>query len=459
VSRLVCFAGASLTADDVRTIAPGALVLPPIGHGDLIRLHAEPGDRVVILDGEFLERTPVRHKEVLMLIDRGVHVWGAAGLGAMRAAELEREGMHGVGAIFRLYRAGVLADADVAVLHHGPDRGYAAKTDALINVLLTVRRAGRLGVVSPEEATVIIATAAAMLFHQRTYEAVLRSAIAGGLTLAAADRFRTALPAIISTVQRSDARRAVAAAARWPSLEAPVVRAARPNRMLLNWIAREDVVDRGTPEAHTDLDVVNVYRAFAPDFATLHHHINLTALVSTMEAGTGGKDSSETLDGLAWEFARARGILGGRGVVEPGLVRWLHAHERDLPMSRQVALVLARSMALDVGSSRFTDLVRTLKLRGRFERGVEVVRQARLTNEAMVRKHPGHQIERLAAGPLSQWFLDQWHGRDTPVPAMADRGFRDTGDMLGHLRSLFLFGRSNPSLGDLSVTTAAATLT
>jgi len=61
-----------------------------------------------IVDGYF-ERVPaVWHKEILWAMSRGVHVLGAASMGALRAAELHPFGMVGVGAIFEGFRDGEL---------------------------------------------------------------------------------------------------------------------------------------------------------------------------------------------------------------------------------------------------------------------------------------------------------------------------------------------------------------
>ena len=81
-----------------------------------------------IIDGYFQWAPAVWHKEILWAIQQGVHVFGAASMGALRAAELAPFGMRGVGRIFEAYRDGVLPgsgdepfedDDEVAVVH-GP---------------------------------------------------------------------------------------------------------------------------------------------------------------------------------------------------------------------------------------------------------------------------------------------------------------------------------------------------
>jgi hypothetical protein len=65
-----------------------------------------------IVDGNFETVATVWHKEILWAMAQGIHVYGAASIGALRAAELAEFGMKGVGAIFRHFQATPLADDD-----------------------------------------------------------------------------------------------------------------------------------------------------------------------------------------------------------------------------------------------------------------------------------------------------------------------------------------------------------
>jgi hypothetical protein len=62
-------------------------------------------------------------------------VFGAAGIGALRAAELDAVGMRGIGKIFEGYRDGILRDDDEVAVLHGPEElGYPPLTEALVNI-------------------------------------------------------------------------------------------------------------------------------------------------------------------------------------------------------------------------------------------------------------------------------------------------------------------------------------
>ena len=81
--------------------------MPPARHGDVYRAVVTLRPRAIgIVDGFFQWAPAVWHKEILWAIHRGVHVFGAASMGALRAAELSSFGMRGVGAIFEAYRDG-----------------------------------------------------------------------------------------------------------------------------------------------------------------------------------------------------------------------------------------------------------------------------------------------------------------------------------------------------------------
>ena len=125
---LVAFLGPSLPADEARRIVPGVVLLPPVCQGDLTSavLNLRPR-AILVVDGEFGQALSVWHKEILDALDRGVRVLGASSMGALRAAELDRFGMEGVGAIYEHYRDGWLTnDADVALVHASADDGYRA---------------------------------------------------------------------------------------------------------------------------------------------------------------------------------------------------------------------------------------------------------------------------------------------------------------------------------------------
>jgi hypothetical protein len=165
------FLGPSLPRDRASEILD-ATYLPPIQQGDLIRLLDRAPRRVGIIDGYFETVPAVWHKEILLAMTRGVHVFGAASMGAIRAAELHSFGMVGIGRIFEWYRDGVItADDEVAVRHAPAELGYLPLTHALVDIRAACSAAVHEGVIGREVAEKIVAAARALPFWERTYTA------------------------------------------------------------------------------------------------------------------------------------------------------------------------------------------------------------------------------------------------------------------------------------------------
>jgi len=172
--RFIVFVGPSLApAERPRT---RAVYLPPVRHGDLFRLDAREGDVVLIIDGIYQHVAPLRHKEILAVMSAGVEVFGAASFGALRAAELQAYGMHGIGRVYNAYRTGELSDdAEVALLHTA-DEDCHVLTVALVSVRFAVADLAAQGRLDVREGERLLALAAALHFTERTPGALRASA-------------------------------------------------------------------------------------------------------------------------------------------------------------------------------------------------------------------------------------------------------------------------------------------
>ncbi len=137
------FVGPTLPAAEVVRLHPAAIVMPPVAVGDVLGLLRRRGlQRLAIIDGYFERMAAVWHKELLLALERGIEVWGASSMGALRAAELAPFGMRGVGAIYRAFARGeYTADDEVAVAHLPAEAGYRAVSDALVNLRDGIARA------------------------------------------------------------------------------------------------------------------------------------------------------------------------------------------------------------------------------------------------------------------------------------------------------------------------------
>ena len=137
-ASVIAFAGPCLPAKPDREwqqLLDGVDLRPPARRGDVLAALADTPDAIVLLDGLYYTVPSVSHQELLYAVDAGVMVIGAASMGALRAAELERHGMVGIGRVFRWYRDGVLeGDDEVALLHLDRDFDYRPLTIALIEI-------------------------------------------------------------------------------------------------------------------------------------------------------------------------------------------------------------------------------------------------------------------------------------------------------------------------------------
>ena len=163
------FLGPTLSHADAREVLD-AVYCPPAAQGDVLRAVSEGARVLGIVDGYFQQAPSVWHKEILWAISEGVYVFGAASMGALRAAELHSYGMRGVGTIFELFRDNVLTDDDeVAVVHAPQEMGFAAGTTPLVDIRATLQRALEASVLDAGLHDQLIAAAKLLPYWQRTY--------------------------------------------------------------------------------------------------------------------------------------------------------------------------------------------------------------------------------------------------------------------------------------------------
>ena len=123
--------------------------LPPAGRGDVLRAALRRPRVIAVVDGVFDRAPAVWHKEILFALSEGIHVYGAASMGALRAAELDRFGMRGIGEVYRAYADGSLEDDDEVAVAHGDARdGFRPVSDAMVDVRATLEAAVAEGIVA-----------------------------------------------------------------------------------------------------------------------------------------------------------------------------------------------------------------------------------------------------------------------------------------------------------------------
>lgn len=172
----VLFCGPSLP--DAERLCAGAVdVRPPAVHGDVLAAVRAGAAAIGIVDGGFEHVAPVWHKEILFALDSGVHVFGAASMGALRAADCDRFGMVGIGRIYADFASGRrVDDADVALLHGPAELGYPALSLPLVNADATLERIAAEGTLEPARIARLRAATAGLFYKRRSWPAVVEAA-------------------------------------------------------------------------------------------------------------------------------------------------------------------------------------------------------------------------------------------------------------------------------------------
>ena len=204
--NVVIFTGPTLSAHEARRVLD-ATYLPPVAQGDLLHAARQRPDVIGIIDGGFEWMPAVYHKEILWAMNEGIHVFGSASMGALRAAELAPFGMEGVGAIFAAYRDGTLEDDDeVAVIHASAEHAYRPLSVALVNIRATLANAERDGVLRPLTRAALERLAKQRFYPERSYQRLLHDGSKSGLPRAELDAFKNWLPKGQIDQKRADAQ-------------------------------------------------------------------------------------------------------------------------------------------------------------------------------------------------------------------------------------------------------------
>jgi hypothetical protein len=202
--KAIVFFGPSIAESEVRNLA-AVTHAPPIKRGDLAEV--EDHDVFVILDGEFGQNMSVSPKEILGLLEGGKTVIGASSMGALRASELDRSGMIGVGWVYDYFRrCAVRRDADVALVYSPFD--FKPMTVPMVDVEYWMEQASAAGLIGNRERTRLLKVVRDIFFADRSLDRLMdavRRAV-GGDTL---DSLLAYCGGTIPNVKAADAAEAI----------------------------------------------------------------------------------------------------------------------------------------------------------------------------------------------------------------------------------------------------------
>ena len=202
-----------------------------------------PPARLCLIDGLFDSCPAPWHKEFLLLMARGTVVFGAASMGALRAAELGRFGMIGIGVIFEAFRRGRLhGDDEVALVHATSELDWTPLSVPMVELRATLVAACRAGVIEPAVARRVRTRVHDIHFSDRDWPMMEKVCRAEGFL--GRDAFR-ALQAMHVPLKRHDALACLASAVSWYG--PPVVPEPPPATCFIQALASEL---RSRPPAH-----------------------------------------------------------------------------------------------------------------------------------------------------------------------------------------------------------------
>ena len=175
--RIIVYAGLSIPFDEAKEILDSTddievIYKRPIQRGDLGQALKEHPDIIAIIDGVFHQSSAVGHKEILTAMKKGIEVYGASSMGALRASELDTLGMTGVGYVYNQYATGeVDSDDDVAVMLDGET--LEAISVPLINMKYVFENAVSEGIITDDEKEELLKTAKKTYYPKRNYAKTL----------------------------------------------------------------------------------------------------------------------------------------------------------------------------------------------------------------------------------------------------------------------------------------------
>jgi len=398
----VVFLGPTLARADAAAVLD-ATFLSPARQGDVFRAVQTHRPRAIgLIDGVFLDVPAVWHREILWALSEGVHVFGAASMGALRAAELAPFGMRGGGTIFAAYQAGRWPgddapfedDDEVAVIHAPAEAGGTALSDPMVDLRASLGAAEAAGVIDRDGRVALVAAMKALHFPTRSY-ARLGEAARALLGDTAAQRLIDWLAANRVAQKRLDAIAMLQAMARLLENDPPPFRAAFRFERALVW--EQFIRAAAAPDA-ADALVLDELRLDPPARQAAER-----AAVGRMVAPTEPADIAATLDRF-----RTRQALWSRADLDA----WLQRNALD---AAGLERLLRREAALDAaaqqgGADLHTAMLEHLRLTGQFSKLLERVQAKQV---ALAGRDAAPPVGPAAAAALD-WYFSRRLGEPLP---------------------------------------------
>lgn len=174
MKKITVFLGPSLSIKEAKTYLSNAFFKPPAKRGDITVEKNLKTDVICLIDGLFYEQASVGHKEILYALKNGIQIFGSSSMGALRAYEMEKYGMVGIGKVYELYKNGFIdSDDEVAILYD--PFNYTQLTEALVDIRATLLFAVNKNIITNRKYNSIIRYICSIHYSQRTYEYIFEN--------------------------------------------------------------------------------------------------------------------------------------------------------------------------------------------------------------------------------------------------------------------------------------------
>lgn len=465
MSRTLLFVGPTITPEEIHRVIADVEILPPVAAGDLLKLDLATGDLIAIIDGYYYQTASVRHKEILSLLGRGIHVWGAASMGALRAVELAPFGMRGFGQIFDAYRQGIIeGDDEVAVLHASRDMDYKNQTEALVNIRYACQCAVKEKYLSQEGYRIILEIAESLPFYERRYPFVLEEAVKKGLLQQEADALQMYVRQAQPDLKKADAlellrqlklftREPIATTDDW-----------NETTLLRLWKGRAQGISVGEDQWISDYDILTAYQLFGDDYCKVHFHTLLKTLaqIAARDIEVSSSDTQNEEDEEHFLSVEEKAYLKEKGghdasseqvlvaVVAEYLARkyqfrktqdlpesankWLRIEERTVSRAEQLAHLGVRLWNVARGFEWRDLVISALKKSSTYLALAKLVYEVQMYNEAI-----GGQLTDFG---VIEWFREKWGIPENEMEIeIRDRGFTSLRQFIYLAHPYYLFDK------------------
>jgi hypothetical protein len=446
--KTVVFLGPSLSSAQARTILD-ATYLPPAAMGDLYGVLALRPKIIGLVDGFFDQVPAVWHKEILFALSSGVHVYGASSMGALRAAELYKFGMRGVGRIFEAYASGELEDDDeVAVVHRPASEGFLAISEAMANIRFALADAEAAQLISSQTRQKLVELAKGSFYPERSWPSLRRLAEREGLPEDELERLFSFVQQTAPNAKREDA---CAMLERIRDDCAAGLPPHQPNFEFQPSVFWERIKDSqrrvgiekdSGPESVSFDELIRYVRLTSDIWCDIAAAALLTRLAIREDDRHEITIGAEQLNRTVEIYRREHSLLSA-----DEMQRWLSScgltPEAFTETMHSAALIDA--LFLRYRDELSTALERELKMRGLFAQAVAAIeRKRRIVRETFIHQPSPADIG-LSEQGLIAWYEERYRPLGGPPDVHArEIGFLNRSEFMAELVALYLLDRAAP---------------